>query len=123
MSVRGIRGATTVEKNMADNIIKETKRLMDKIISQNNLHPNQVAQILVSLTDDLNADFPAKAIRTMDGWSFVPVMCMKEIAVPHALPKCIRIMVTANTDIPQEHIQHVYLNKAMVLRPDLEERK
>ncbi|WP_110112969.1 chorismate mutase [Bacillus sp. CGMCC 1.16541] len=119
MFIRGIRGATTVEKNDANEIIEETKKLMSQIILQNNLEPDKVAQIFVSLTDDLNADFPAKAIRTMEGWSFVPVMCMQEITVPNALPKCIRIMATVNTNAAQSQIHHIYLNEAIILRPDL----
>ncbi|MCY7797776.1 chorismate mutase, partial [Bacillus spizizenii] len=39
--------------------------------------------------------------------------------VTGGLKKCIRVMMTVQTDVPQEQIRHVYLEKAVVLRPDL----
>jgi chorismate mutase len=37
-----------------------------------------------------------------------------------ALQKCIRIMVTAETTLTQQEIIHVYKEKAVQLRPDLQ---
>ena len=68
---------------------------------------------------DITAAFPAQALRRLDGWTYVPVMCTREIPVPGSLPRCIRVMMTVATEKQQEEICHVYLKGAVVLRPDL----
>lgn len=117
--VRGVRGATTIHNNDKEEIIVATKELLNELIEQNNIDPTDVAQILFSVTADVDACFPAAAVRLIEGWSFVPVMCMREIPVPGSLPMCIRIMMTVNTTKNQEEINHVYLGNAVALRPDL----
>ena len=64
------------------------------------------------MTQDLDATFPAKAIRQLEGWDLVPLMCSVEIPVQGSLPRCIRFMVQVNTDKSQSEIKHVYLNEA-----------
>ena len=117
--IRGIRGATTVNVNTSEEMISKTKILVEDMVESNNVQPEDVAQVLISVTSDLNAGFPAKALRLLDGWTYVPVMCMKEIEVPNSLEKCIRIMMTVNTEIAQQDVHHVYHNEAVKLRPDL----
>jgi len=39
--------------------------------------------------------------------------------VPGGLPRCVRVLLHWNTDLPQQAVRHVYLRGAMVLRPDL----
>lgn len=117
--IRGIRGATTVNENSESEIIEATGILLRKMIEQNKIEANMVASVFISVTEDITAAFPAKAIRLIDGWTYVPVMCMREIPVPSALTKCIRIMMHVNTMIPQEEIGHIYLGNAISLRPDL----
>lgn len=117
--IRGIRGATTVKQNCETEIMIETEKLLRKMIKENNIEPDQVASVFISATDDITAAFPAKALRLLEGWTFVPVMCMNEIPVPNSLANCIRIMMHVNTDKAQNEIVHVYLAGAEVLRPDL----
>ncbi|MDX8359884.1 MULTISPECIES: chorismate mutase [Bacillaceae] len=121
--IRGVRGATTVEKNNANDIIKATEKLLLEMIESNKIIPTDVASVMISVTEDLTASFPAKALRNIDGWMYVPVMCMQEITVPNALSHCIRVMMTINTSLEQEEVNHVYLEKATALRPDLFDRK
>lgn len=118
--VRGIRGATTVSQNNADEIVAKTKEMVEEIIEKNHLQPEQVAQVIITVTHDIDAAFPARALRMIDGWMYVPVMCALEIPVPNSLPMCIRIMMTVNTMAEQQEIEHVYLHGAQVLRPDLQ---
>ncbi|RSL33810.1 chorismate mutase [Salibacterium salarium] len=118
--IRGFRGATTVKKNTEEQIVSSTKRLLEKMINENSISPVDVSHIWFTTTTDLDAAFPAKATRLIDDWQFVPVMCAQEIPVPGSLPLCIRVMLTAQTDVSQEEIHHVYLNDAISLRPDLE---
>lgn len=117
--VRGVRGATTVEVNEADHIIDETEHLLSEMIEKNNIIPENVASILISVTDDINDVFPAKAVRKFEGWEYVPIMCMQEIPVVNGLKNCVRVLMTVNTDIEQKQIQHIYLKDAVQLRPDL----
>ncbi|RFB16970.1 chorismate mutase [Bacillus sp. HNG] len=117
--IRGIRGATTIENNNKQEILDATEKLLRDMISENKIDAEDVAQIVFSVTDDIDAAFPAAAARQIDGWSFVPVMSMREIPVPGSLPMCIRVMMTVNTTAKQEEIQHIYQGGAVVLRPDL----
>lgn len=117
--IRGVRGATTVLENSEKEIICKTEELLQNMIQANNIQADDVAQVLISVTADITACFPAKALRNLDGWDYVPVMCTKEIAVPNSLTSCIRIMMTVNTQAAQKDIHHIYLHKAASLRPDL----
>jgi chorismate mutase len=117
--IRGIRGAITINENKSDEIINATKKLLIQMTEKNNVTATNISHIIISVTDDINADFPAKALRQFDDWMYVPVMCTTEISVPHSLRMCIRILMTVNTDTPQEKISHIYLEGATKLRPDL----
>ncbi|NMA91386.1 MAG: chorismate mutase, partial [Amphibacillus sp.] len=80
--IRGIRGATTVTENNELEIIENTRQLVLEMIEKNNVQAEDVSSVLVTVTDDLTATFPAKPIRQLPGWTYVPVMCMQEIKVP-----------------------------------------
>ncbi|OZU90115.1 chorismate mutase [Virgibacillus indicus] len=116
---RGIRGATTVPANEENHMIANTKKLVEEMIEKNNIAAEDVSHVFISVTKDLNATFPAKSLREIPGWTYVPVMCMAEIEVPGSLPACIRIMMVVNTTEEQKGIQHVFHNDAIKLRPDL----
>lgn len=122
MSVRGIRGAITVDVNEESPILDATIQLLNGIIAVNQIIPEDICSVLVTVTQDLDATFPARAIRQMAGWELVPLMCSLEVPVKGSLEKCIRLMVLVNTDATQKDIRHVYLNGAQVLRPDLSEK-
>ncbi|MEH7303521.1 chorismate mutase [Neobacillus drentensis] len=117
--IRGVRGAITVDENSENVIISATEELLTRLIDENQIQPDQVGSIFISTTEDVNAAFPAKALRKLEGWTYVPVMCMQEIPVPNSLKMCVRVMMHVNTNEPQEDIIHVYLKGATVLRPDL----
>lgn len=117
--IRGVRGATTVSGNTEEAILFATEELLAKLIEVNNIQPDTVASVFISTTEDINAAFPAKALRKFNGWIYVPVMCMREMPVPNSLNMCVRVMMHVNTVLSQEEIIHVYLKEAKVLRPDL----
>jgi len=119
MYVRGIRGATTVEHNSEEEILAATAELLAKIVESNGVDPEAICSVFITVTPDLDATFPAKAIRSMPGWELVPLMCALEIPVVNGLKRCIRLMVQINTEKSQKEIRHVYLNGAQALRPDL----
>ncbi|MFC5559654.1 chorismate mutase [Ureibacillus thermophilus] len=117
--IRGIRGAITIESNTPEEIYSETERLVKEMAKVNNVIPEDIASVIVTTTPDINAAFPAKAVRSIEGWKYVPIMCTHEMNVPGALPLCIRVLMHVNTTVPQKEIRHVYLNDAVKLRPDL----
>ncbi|WP_406590199.1 chorismate mutase [Bacillus atrophaeus] len=119
MMIRGIRGATTVEHDTEQEILSKTKQLLEKMITENKTKPEDVVQMLLSATPDLHSVFPAKAVREIAGWQYVPVTCMQEMDVNGGLKKCVRVMMTVQTGVPQDQIKHIYLEKAVGLRPDL----
>ena len=122
MAIRGIRGATTVERDEPGQVIAATRELLEKILSANpGLDPGDLASALFTVTGDLTSAHPARAAREM-GWELVPLMCALEIPVPGSLERCIRVLLHWNTDLPQGSIQHVYLYNAAALRPDLANR-
>lgn len=115
---RGIRGATTVEENTAEQIDIATQEMLQMIIEENSLKAEDIVSALFTVTLDLNAAFPAAAARKL-GWQSVPLMCCTEIPVPGSLPFCIRVLLHVNTEKTQEEVRHVYLHKAVQLRQDL----
>ena len=119
MGTRGIRGAITVEANVEKLILDATIVLLGEIVAQNRIQPEDIACVWVTVTQDLDATFPARAIRQMAGWELVPLMCSLEIPVKGGLERCVRLMVLVNTDASQADIRHVYLGGAQALRPDL----
>jgi len=117
MNCRGIRGATGVEVNEAGVLIAATRELLERIVAANGLSVEDVASVIFTATPDLDAAYPARAAREM-GWVHTPLLCVQEMAVAGSLPRCIRVLVHWNTDLPPERIRHVYLGGARALRPD-----
>jgi chorismate mutase len=119
MSLRGVRGATTVAQDQADEILAATRELLQAILLENpDMQPEDIASAIFTTTADLRAAYPARAAREL-GWREVPLMCAQEIPVPEGLPLCIRVLIHWNTNLPQVAIRHVYLREAVKLRPDL----
>ena len=114
-SVRGIRGATTVESNSKEQIKDATKELLENMVSKNEVLIEDIAAVFFTTTSDISDEFPAVAAREM-GWDTVPLICGHEMAVPHGLSKCIRILILWNTETKQKEIRHPYLRKAISLR-------
>jgi chorismate mutase len=113
---RGIRGATTVDYNDREEILAATTELLQLLIARNDLHPDNIASVIFTTTDDLDAEFPAVAARSL-GWLETALMCAREIPVPGSLRKCIRVLIHVNTTRSAAEIQHVYLKDAVNLRP------
>ncbi|MDQ7849608.1 MAG: chorismate mutase [Armatimonadota bacterium] len=118
MHVRGIRGATTAGENTAEAILSATRELLLEMVRQNGVELDEIAAVVFTCTDDLNAAFPAEASRAL-GWTSVPLLTAREVDVPGGLPRCIRVLILWNTPRSQEEVAHVYLREAEALRPDL----
>ncbi|MEM7034307.1 MAG: chorismate mutase [Chloroflexota bacterium] len=120
MFCRGVRGATTIENDTAEEIIIATGELLQLIVHVNDIDMDDVASAIFTTTIDVNAAFPALAARKM-GWGNVPLICAHEMTVPNSLQKCIRILLHWNTTKLAKDIQHIYIKGAKNLRPDLAE--
>jgi len=118
MPVRGVRGATTVDANEAGAILRATRELLVEMVARNGIDVGDLAAGYFTVTDDLNAAFPAQAAREL-GWGHVPLLDAREIPVPGSLPRCIRVMLLWNTDRSPKDVAHIYRNEAVSLRPDL----
>ena len=88
------------------------------MISKNDIKENDIVSIFFSVTEDLNATFPARAARQMN-LTHTPLLCFHEIRVPDGLEKCIRILMHVNSLKKQTEMKHIYLKEAIKLRPDL----
>jgi chorismate mutase len=118
MRLIALRGANTVTENTAEAILSATDALMREILSRNGLGAEDLVSCIFTLTPDLDAEFPAVAARNM-GLSRVPLLCAREIAVPDALPRVIRVLMHCYPPVGVDP-QHVYLGEARRLRLDLE---
>jgi chorismate mutase len=118
LKFRGVRGATTVHENNAEEILRATRELLAAVVEANGIEEEDVASVIFTTTPDLNAVYPAKAGRDF-GWHRTALMGCQEIDVPDGIPRCIRILIHWNTEKTLDEIQHVYMKGAMALRPDL----
>jgi chorismate mutase len=117
MRLFALRGATTVDRNTAEDILGATEVLMREIMERNALTPADVVSCLFTLTDDLDAQFPAVAARQV-GFDQVPLLHAREIPVPGAMERVIRVLM--HYYAAEDHTaQHVYLGEARKLRLDL----
>ncbi|MGC1165300.1 MAG: chorismate mutase [Solirubrobacterales bacterium] len=114
-----VRGATQAEANEAGAILDATTALMQELIERNGgLEPGAMVSCLFTTTDDLDAEFPAVAARRL-GLDSVPLLCCREIPVPGAMPRVIRVML--HFYAPEGHVPaHAYIGEAQKLRADLE---
>jgi chorismate mutase len=90
---------------------------MSELMARNGLEPVRMVSCIFTCTDDLDAEFPAVAARNL-GLSSVPLLCAREIHVPGALPRVIRLLLHCYAD-PDSEPRHVYLKEAESLRRDL----
>ena len=114
---RGLRGATTVQENDAQQMLEATTELLQSLIAANGLREEDIASVVFSATPDLNAVCPAAAARQL-GWTRTALLCVQEMAVPGSLPRCIRVLIHWNTERSIDELAHIYLREARVLRPD-----
>ena len=81
--LRVIRGAACASQNTKEAIFEATTLLLKAVLRENQLTEENIISILLTATPDLNADFPAYAIRS-NGLGGIPVLCATEIAVEGA---------------------------------------
>jgi chorismate mutase len=118
MRLFALRGATSVERNDAESILGATEELVAEVMARNDLEPAAMVSCIFSVTEDLDAEFPAVAARRL-GLDGVPLLCTREIPVPGALPRVIRLLLHYHAADGHDPA-HVYLHEARALRTDLD---
>jgi chorismate mutase len=118
MRLFALRGANHVTANEREAILGATDELMRELMSRNELEAEAMVSCIFTLTNDLDAEFPAVAARNL-GLSRVPLLCAREVPVPGSLPQIIRVLIHYYAAEDHEP-RHVYLGEAQALRADLE---
>ena len=118
MYVRALRGATTINNNTKEEIFSASEEMVKTLIDENELDINDIASIIFSITPDIDAAFPAAAVRKM-GITNVPLLDVAQPYIDGALKMCIRVIIHFNTEKENSELRHAYLNGAKILRPDL----
>lgn len=110
-----IRGAVCA-LNTAESIGEKAVELVGKIMAENGLAHSDVSYVLFTATSDLDAVYPAKAVREklLPDCAF---NCVQEMNVKGSLDHCLRVTVFTSFEVKK--IKHCYLGDAKVLRPDL----
>jgi chorismate mutase len=118
MRLFALRGANSVAANEADAILSATDELMRELMERNALTPEAMVSCIFTLTEDLDAEFPAVAARRL-GLGRVPLLCAREVPVPGSMPRVIRTLL--HYYAAEDHDpRHVYLGATKALRADLE---
>jgi chorismate mutase len=120
VKLQALRGAITCDENTKAEIDEKTQTLVKEMLARNGVEHDDIVSILFTATEDLTAEFPAAAAR-MVGLGDVPLICARELAVDHGMPRCIRVMMHFYGEQPREGLHHVYLEGARSLRDDLPE--
>jgi chorismate mutase len=115
-----LRGATTCAEDSKGEIEDRTQALVKEMLTRNGIAHDDLVSILFTATDDLTAEFPATAARPL-GLGDVPLICARELAVVHGMPRCIRVMMHFYGDQRRNELHHVYQEGARSLRDDLPE--
>lgn len=117
MRLYALRGATSVERNDREAILTAAGELVREVMARNGLTATALVSCLFTVTDDLDAEFPALAAREL-GLDAVALLCAREIPVPGSMPRVIRLLAHYHAD--EDHSpEHVYLHGARGLRSDL----
>lgn len=118
MPVRAIRGATTLEADTPDQVRERVLALVSAVFERNDLAVDDVISLVVTATDDIRSAHPATAARAW-GLADVPILGARELQIDGGLGLCVRFLLHVETDKARAEVQHVFLEGAVVLRPDL----
>lgn len=118
MATRCIRGAITVEQDTREEVLEKTRVMLSSIIDRNEIDVDDITSVIFTATKDITSVYPAVAAREL-GIVYASLMCVQELYIEGSLKKCIRAMVSIESDKAQSEMKHVYLEGAKVLRPDL----
>lgn len=116
--MRALRGATTVDDDTPEQVQDRVVELLREVFDRNGVDHDDLVSILFTATEDVHSLFPATAARTV-GLGDVPMLCARELDIPGATRRCIRVMVHLESPRTRAELRHVYLHGATTLRDDL----
>lgn len=116
--MRAIRGAIRIDRDERDELLAAVAELLTAILERNQLTTDDLISVIFTVTPDIRAEFPALGARLL-GMKDVPLLCAQELDVPGAMPRVVRVMVHAETELARAEIQHIYLRGAEALRMDI----
>ena len=117
-AVRALRGATTIDRDAAEQVTERVTALLSELFERNDLHHDDLISVIFTATPDVHSMFPATAGRAF-GLGDVPLLCAQELDIKGAKPLCIRVLMHVNTALARDELRHVYLEGAQSLRDDL----
>ena len=112
-----IRGATTAKDNSVKEIESAVVELIEKLITRNNILVNNLLSITFTVTNDLDACFPASIARKRKNLDSVAFLDCQQMYVPNDVDFCIRLMAQVLLTADQS-VNHPYLRGASKLRAD-----
>ncbi|MGV1003427.1 MAG: chorismate mutase [Candidatus Nanopelagicales bacterium] len=118
MTVRAIRGATSLQADDAAEMREAVVELLRAMLERNGMTTDDLVSVLFTATPDLHSAFPAAAARELD-MADVPLMCAVELDVPGAMARVVRVLAHVQSGLPRAAICHVYQRGTESLRPDL----
>ena len=119
--LRAIRGATTIDRDVAEQVTERTQALVREIFAANELGADDIVSMIVTVTSDISAPFPATAARAL-GLGDVALLGAVEAEIVGAPPRCIRVLVHCYSPRARADLRHVYLEGASRLREELAAR-
>ena len=90
--ITAIRGATTASGNTSKEIENAVVDLIEKLILRNNLDPKNILSITFTVTNDLDACFPASIARKRFGLDSVAFLDCQQMYLSNDVDFCIRLM-------------------------------
>ncbi|MFM8350787.1 MAG: chorismate mutase [Actinomycetales bacterium] len=118
LRLRGLRGATCLQKDDAQEMYEAVGELVHAMMLQNDVTDDDVVSLILTSTPDLTCAFPAAGARAF-GLVDVPLLCAQEIDVTGGLERVVRILMHVESLKSRAQLRHVYLRGAEVLRQDL----
>ena len=112
-----IRGATTAKDNSVKEIESAVVELIEELITRNNIVVNNLLSITFTVTNDLDACFPASIARKCKSLDSVAFLDCQQMYVPNDIDFCIRLMAQVLLTADQS-VNHPYLRGASKLRAD-----
>ncbi len=117
----GIRGAVCTE-NKPDALKEAVCTLMRELFEKNGIEDEEnIVSVQFTVTSDLDCLNPAAALRQGGMCTRTPLFCAAEPHIEGALPKTVRVLITAYLTVcdADKKPVHIYLGEAQKLRPDL----
>lgn len=118
MALRAVRGATQVTTDDREVVLAASRELVEKVMAENGLAPEDVVSIFFTATKDIASVAPALAARQL-GFHDVALICAQEMWVEGSLPRVVRLLAHIETDRSRADIVNVYLHGTQVLRADV----